>query len=243
MYKSYPGPSSRKRRAYSSAAYGAVGRTRAGAYRRWSARRQAWVNTLPKQSTATSAFQVRGNTPEYKYIDTPVANFIANSTGSVTLMNSVSVGTDFSDRIGRKIVMRSIQIKGAFASLSTLGAAACCAAFLVYDNNPDVGTPAVNDVLQSTNPHAMLNNANTTRFMLLKRWVMTQFASSATVTTAVTGDVNVDYYQKCALPVVFDNTAGAIANFEKGALWLVCVGDSAGGYNFTASCRVRFTDQ
>lgn len=187
---------------------------------------------------------------ETGFVDTAVSSPM-DTTGLVTLLNTVAQGTSVNQRVGKKILMKGLQIRG-FASNGSTATLNDVAFMIVYDKRPTGALPAVTDILVTANANSLNNDANSGRFAIIKRWdnfmlgnlSLTGAVANALVeNTAIGTDCYVDLGKR---EVVYKAAAtGAIADIEQGALYLVTVGSTAAGtaaaaLNFNG--RVRFFD-
>lgn len=188
---------------------------------------------------------------ETGYLDTAAATYGLDTTGSITLLNAVPQGASVEQRVGKKIVMKGLQCRGAMNNGST--AILNDVAFLiVYDKRPTGVLPSITDILESVNPNSMNNDNNSGRFMILKRHddvlignasVTGAVANALTEATIKSADWWLDLKSK---PVVYKALGtGAIADIEEGALYLVTIGGTAAGTaaaSATLAFRMRFLD-
>lgn len=184
---------------------------------------------------------------ETGYVDVASANYNFDTTGSIVLLNTVAQGASVTQRVGKKITMKSIMFRGSMQNLST--AATNDVAFLiVYDKRPTGALPAITDILTSVSPAAMNNDANAGRFQILKRVdevLLGNSAAAANYTDSMFKGC--DFWLNLASrPVVYKAAGtGAIADIEEGALYLVTVGGAAAGTAaaiLSGSFRTRFLD-
>lgn len=212
----------------------------AGTVARQSAQRQF------RASTTRGLMAMRASVnKETGFVDLAAANYVCDTTGSVTLLATVAQGAGVSQRVGKKIVLKSLQCRGRFFA-GTAGVINDCAAIIVYDKRPTGALPAVTAVLNTANAGSMNNDDNSDRFVILKRLDQILIGDSTTVSTGLEA-VDVSFYLPLRmLPTVYKSVAdGAIADIEQGALYLVTVGVNAAGAtaaSLNATFRTRFVD-
>lgn len=183
---------------------------------------------------------------ETGFVDLAAASYAFDTTGSVTLIATVAQGASVSQRVGKKIMLKSLQFRGYAANNST-ASFNDCAMLIVYDKRPTGSVPAVTDILVSANAQSFNNDANSGRFQILKRQdfelVMPAAATTGTENSAVSADFYLNLKGK---PCVFKAAGtGAIGDIEEGALYLVTVGIVAAGTAAAAlqgGFRTRFID-
>lgn len=205
----------------------------------------------------------RGYTPnsqELKVVDTGTAIYNCDTTGDIRCVNLCTLGSDMTNRIGRKICLSSFQMRGYLRNAASVtGAAAVvppsqCRWMLVWDTQPNGALPSITDILNSGSSTSQLNLNNRDRFRIIREkiWALDPYIVSATasqsVATAVNQTKTVKVFKKLKdLEVIFNSTnGGTIADIQTGALLSVWVGNSAAsadGPEFVGSYRVRFSDK
>ena len=212
-------------------------------------------NSGPGRSGFKSNFfrlqRAPGLSRELGYVDVAAANYALDTTGTVTLLNTVAQGAAVTQRVGKKIAMKGLQCRGISAGNSA-ALINDIAYMIVYDKRPTGALPLVTDILTTAHASAMNNDANSGRFSILKRVDQILIGNSS-----VTGVVANALVEKTALgedwwldlkgrEVVYKAAAtGAIGDIEQGALYLVTVGSEAPGTsaaNMRVSFRLRFLD-
>lgn len=210
---------------------------------------------VSKGYTRRSGFYGRYNLPdggsEQKFFDTAVS-FTVDTTGEVPTSGQLVLipqGVTESTRVGRKCVIKSINITG--LALTTYGAATSAnstggtSVYLVMDKQANGAAAAAADVFTGTNfPNAVRNLANSTRFVILKKWQHTWQPVAGVSGAFADLTKTIKYYKKCNIPIEFSSTTGAITEIKSNNLFLMA-GASANiddTVTFNATCRVRFTD-
>jgi len=172
-----------------------------------------------------------------------------DATGEVPAtgqLNLIPQGVTESTRVGRKAVVKSIHIKATVAytpGASTVGNDYCFL-YLVLDKQCNGAAAAVTDVVTSTAlGGAMVNLANSERFVTLKKWVFDQ-QSMAGVSAAYAAVVeHFEYFHKCNIPLEFSSTTGALTEIKSNNIFLIA-GTAAEDDKTTVlgTCRLRFSD-
>jgi len=197
-----------------------------------------------KNSAAKSA-------PELKFLDTAISLTQDFTFGNeVTSLNVIPQDATASGRIGRKVVVKSIQLRGVLQytpGASTTGSVAVKLA-IVLDKQCNGVAATISEIFTSNLVStAMVNLANSERFVILKQWHVT-ICSTAGVQTAFGSDNKwIDWYQKVDIPIEYDATAatGALATIRSNNLCLVAGCDTADGDDdiaFVGTCRLRYSD-
>jgi len=185
---------------------------------------------------------------EVKFFDTALS-FNVDSTPEVPATGQLCLipqGVTESTRVGRKCVIRSIQLRATMQNAPGAAATADSTVYmwLILDKQCNGAAAAATDVFTNVGVQAMLPNvANSERFTILKKWTIT-FNPAAGATTAYNSTRReLDYYRKCNIPLEFSSTAGAISELKSKNLFLI-----AGAVNqddltsVAGTCRLRFSD-
>ena len=180
------------------------------------------ARTLQRQATIRSQIaELRGRQPrilaavgEKKTIDLATANYACDTTGSVTALNLVATGTDYTDRIGRKILMKSVNLIGTIVPQDTTVSANLSRVMLVYDKQPTGALPVITDILNTSNSLSQINLNNRDRFVILANHLFAGASYNNTATQAVAGSPTtevVHLYKKLNHEVIFGTVNGNIA--------------------------------
>lgn len=182
---------------------------------------------------------------ENKFVDTAAAVRACDTTGSVTLLNTIAQGVTTSTRIGKKVVLKSVQFRGRIY-VNTATTHTDVTVILVYDRSPVGSAIAITDVLASISSLAQNNDANSGRFRILRRWDYVLTGNSTTPTTGNEAK-NFDEFVPLGLPTVYKAVGdGAIADQEYGSLYMLTLGNVGAGTAAASSeisARLRFTDK
>lgn len=180
---------------------------------------------------------------ELKYIDfastDPVG--IGFSVASVQSLNDVPNGTGRNDRIGRKIVVRSVQLTGVLR-VKPDGDDACRVIIGVDKQNNGSGAGSaefLDDTLAGVvAPIAFRNLTNSNRFQMLydKLYALNLGAQGQAATRVLP-----KFFKKCYIPIEFDGESGVISEIQSNNIFLhfVCLRDLT---SFTYNVRLRYTD-
>lgn len=196
---------------------------------------------------------------ERKVNDIGTATYQVNTTGNFTLLANPVLGSDFNNRIGRKIMLKSAYVKGMLTSelggTVTVGVVNTqhCRMIIFCDLQPNGAVPIVTDLLVNATPASQLNLNNRDRFRVLadKEFVLDPYAYSTTATQAYASMTNqakfVKKYKKLNIETIYNSTnGGTIADINSGALYMFWIGSGPAGAgsdsNFIGSTRVRYVD-
>lgn len=199
--------------------------------------------TAPAASRGWAGFGPWGasRSRELKVIDTAPTTVKMGSTGAVTLLNGVATGTDYNTRVGRKIRIRSIFIRGECTPVDATTGASTGRGILFYDSQSNgAGAPAITDVLDTSTSISQLNINNRDRFKILWDFEFNIYNSAVRP--------NVVYkkkYKRCNLETIYNGTGATAASIQTGGIYLLTTGSTtdAEGGNFGFTCRIRFSDE
>lgn len=183
---------------------------------------------------------------EVNYVDLAAATYGLNTTGSITLLATIAQGATVNQRIGKRAYYKSLLLRG--SCYSNANTTIADGGFLVvYDKRPTGALPAITDILTSISPNAFMNDNNTGRFEVIRRFDYVFAGNSTTPTTGLEVH-NIDEFIKLGKrPITFEALGtGAINDIDMGALYLVTYGSVAAGTGASSlyiAARVRFTEQ
>lgn len=251
------------KRSYTSAQLNSLWAVRSGAAKR---RRTARGNKYiaPRRAYAGSMVPLRSggyrpNVTERKVNDITTATYQANTTGSFTLLALPVTGADFNQRIGRKILLKSVYIRGRVAIEAAIGLTVNSTSpqqgrmIIFADLQPNGAAPAVTDLLVEATPSSQLNLNNRDRFKVYsdQLFAFDAYLNSTTLNEARCAwnrtVYNIKKYKKINLETIFNATnGGTIADINSGALYMFWIGSVAAGtadINAILSTRVRYSDK
>lgn len=179
------------------------------------------------------------------YVDLASATYALDTTGSITLINTVGQGASINERIGKRIMLKSLQFRGQQATGATATSTEV-AYMIVYDRRPCGNLPAITDILDTISSRSFNKNTNSARFRILKRVDRVLIGSVANTLTCCS-NYNEDWWLSLkGLAQVFNAAGtGAIGDIDEGALYLVTVGATAAGTAagfLVGGFRVRYQD-
>lgn len=179
------------------------------------------------------------------YVDRAVSNYTFDTTGSLSLIPTIAQGTSKITRVGQKVKLDSVQIRG-IASSNSATILATGAMMIVHDRRPKGALPLVTAILTSVSPAAHLNDDNSHRFQIVRRWDY-EFIGNNTADGSGKNYYTVNHFIPMNIPVRYNGTGttGLISTIDEGALYLLQVGNQVTGTTAAAtalSFRTRFTD-
>jgi len=180
---------------------------------------------------------------ETKFIDNTFLlspNFNSTLFTAGRLLNGCVQGTEATNRIGRKIVMSSLYLKGTFNLGTTSTGGGTARIIVVYDKQANGTAPAITDVLLSDDVLSPNNLSNRDRF--------TKICDFETETISVNGinSVSVETYRRLNLETMYNTgNAGTIGDITSGSLYMFV---AQSGFIYTANpngrwqVRIKFAD-
>lgn len=204
--------------------------------------------SIPRAPARTGGFygvSSRRGQSELKVVDTTTAGVIpVAQAGSVTLLNGVATGTDYTSRIGRKIVLKSILMRFFFFDTTTTSNGDNVRIIIFYDCQTNAAAPAVTDVINVADPLQPMNLNNRDRFLILKDKMIT-YNPGVYAANVLTGGnpVNKSWktYKKMSKETIFGGTGATVGSIQSGGLFLLLISTNAQG-NLNYNARVRFLD-
>lgn len=184
----------------------------------------------------------RAGAGELKFVDTTNA-LVTLGAGTLAvgaLCNGIVPGSGANNRIGRKIVMKSVLIRWSVALQATTVGGGSVRMMLVYDKQANATAPAVTDVLVQNTFTSPNNLSNRDRFVVL--WDEVTDSISINNNYSISGK----FYKKLNLETMYNaGTAGTIGDITSGSLY-VLIGNN-GGFTtaqpqITYETRVRYLD-
>lgn len=174
---------------------------------------------------------------EFKYLDSNLSTLTENSK---LLLNGCQRGTDVSNRVGREIMMTSVQISTQIRAAFASAVGTTIRLMLVYDRFPQGASFSGGELIEGAETFGLRVPDYRKRFKVLKDvWVDLNPDGASTMVKTVT------FYLPIKKRTVYNTgSAGTIADIENGALYLFCptVPDATVTFTTYGQSRVRFTD-
>lgn len=201
-------------------------------------------------------------TPELKSWDNVLA-VTAQPIGALPLgnnpncFNDMIEGTDFFQRVGRKVELKSLRLRGYFLPIGSSTVTAYCRMIVLYDAQPNAAFPAIQDVLQdcnggaTTSAYSHPNLDNRERIKILRDKVfMLGPASGASEASFIPDGQQVYHYDEYiklkGLTTVFNKTnGGTIADITSGSLVMFIIQDQTvvlDNWKTNMNSRLRYYD-
>lgn len=180
--------------------------------------------------------------PEWKFKDTPVLTTI-NTVFGVSLLNGLRTGTSSSERIGQKVLMRTLELR-LFMQAKPGSTTQWTRCMVVLDRQPNGIYPALTDVLVSQDVYAPRNLSFRKRFKILwdKVLILNQ------TTTGSPNSVFRKSFLNFKFPILVDYNqfiTGAITDITSNSLLFLFFGQNPLGATDATMYmygRMRYTD-
>lgn len=189
---------------------------------------------------------------ELKFLDTALGQTAVTQAGAVyTNLNVVAQGDGQSQRIGRKIVIKSIYFKGIVqkdGAAATANTSDTVRIIVIQDKQANGQVFAATDYLDSANYLSHKNLANENRFKCLSDQTFSLSCPSGSYTGAAAsfgeGRRTWEKYMRCNIPIEYDTTAttGAIATQRSNSIAVLAISESATISTIQYNCRIRYSD-
>jgi len=206
---------------------------------------RALRNRAPRIKGAVAPY---GGRQELKYNDIASANYICDSTGTVTLLNGLAIGDDNTTRDGRQVCIKSVQLKGFVFPVDDTTSHQKVRVVLVWDNSVNGGAaPTIATIFGSASGNSFPVVDQAQRFTILsdQSFAIGKVDNTATTAIACAPVVhNVEIYKKLNSITQYSSTTAAVGSIQSGGLFLLTMGTAAAAAAANLSCaiRVRFTD-
>ena len=150
-----------------------------------------------------------------KTISTGATIAIGTTTAfSPFILNAMATGTTASTRVGRRITMKSLLVKGSFSMAPTTTGSTPVRVLIVYDKQTNGAAPVATDVVLTDEIHSPMNLSNSHRFVTLMDEVVPCFGSQGPQSAMFTRFVKLDHQ------VEFNTgNAGTVADIQTGSVY------------------------
>lgn len=202
------------------------------------------LNKQPKMEL--KAFDIAANTQNFK--------IIAGATFQV--LNAMVNGAEMYNRVGRKIYMKSLHIRGQVVSIAATPTTNFGRIIVFYDSQSNIANPTMAGLLQDSNvgaatsAYSEINLTNRQRFKILRdvQFILPLGGGAATPTVIADTckqSLNVDMFIPLkGLEAIYNGTnGGTIADITSGSIIITCTTDANTDTNaFTFTSRLRYYD-
>lgn len=211
---------------------------------------------LQRRINSVGARPASRNSPELKNVDVTSSISIPSATGTFgtpVLLNGIDNGAGNSQRVGRKVALKSLLLRWVFALPSATlanGQLGPIRMLIFYDKNPDGLIPGITDVLDTSSIIGLNNLGNSDRFIILMDKVVDQttlgFRPDFAGSFSFAGKEFIKF-PGTGLEMQFIGTGPTIASIGCGAIYysFVTTAGTINAGNFSRidfQSRIRYTD-
>lgn len=183
---------------------------------------------------------------ELKTIDSTATTDIPTA-GLVNTISGVAAGTDYNNRIGRKIMMKSLLLRFALSPIATASAPIGDVVRIIvfYDTQTNGVLPTIAQLLQNSQFDDPLNLDNRDRFRVIMDKYIGMPASAYTAGALTAGSPTpktMTKYRKFRLEGIFSGTTAAVGSIATGGIFIAYLSRTNTVTNITWDARIRFVD-
>lgn len=174
---------------------------------------------------------------ELKFLDTSRTGTVA--TAGVVDPNICTIIQDTTEtgRIGRKVVIKSISVKGTLTLLGASGPTDKIRMIMVQDQQANGATFAVTDLLETAGINAHYNLENQMRFKVLSDQTFA-FHIQAAATNVIR---HLSRYYRCNIPMEYSAATGAITEQRSNSVAILWI-TASGVASAITTTRIRYSD-
>ncbi len=180
---------------------------------------------------------------EFKFFETALDEDPAGAAVIEDSLVHIAQGDAENQRTGRTITIRGIHIRGYFEFAENATQSTETVRMMIVLDKQCNGTAAVaTDILETDNPRAFKNLANTSRFVtLLDRYFTMNALNADAASNYGAFKLPFIYNKKCSIPIHYNSTTGVIAEIRSNNI-LTLIANEDQNVALKATARVRFTD-
>jgi hypothetical protein len=209
-------------------------------------RANTYSRAPPRTGGWYGVYQRRGR-DELKFIDVSSVPGAISTGGSITLLNGVTQGTDWDNRIGRKFLMKSLLFR--FTTSPNTGGSApggdVIRIIVFYDSQTNGVAPVPTDLLQNGTYDSPLNLANRDRFKVIIDKFVTMGANVYTAGNLTAGSPTckqMNMFKKMSMEVINAGTGATVGSIQTGGLFLFVMSLNLNTTLGDFYSRVRYID-
>lgn len=203
-------------------------------------------NVAPPRTGGFYGLYTRRGREELKTIDVATSLTPTLTGSSPTLLNGVATGTDYTNRIGRKILMKSLLLRLSIFNDTTTSdpTGDIIRVVVVYDCQSNGVAPAVTDVISGGFDGPMnLNNRDRFKILLDKFWTVPgQTYTAGTLTAGSPQPKYYKLYKKMSTEEIFSGTGATVGSIATGGIYIFAMSTGTTGNAVGVNSRIRFND-
>lgn len=204
-----------------------------------------------RRSAKIRGLRVALPTDELKFFDTTKTTTTSSTSGAIFNSSLVLIpqGVTESNRVGRKCVVKRLNMRGNFDLVSATAAnqTSDVLRVIVYVDKQTNGAAAtVTDILETATYNSFRNLSNTQRFQILydKSFGLNAPSGQGDGTTFAYGEYAEPWSMNktLSLPIEYNSTTGALTEITSNNIGVLVI-SKAGAAKFDYVARVRFSDK
>ena len=190
--------------------------------------RMAGSTRAPLRTGGFYGLYNRRGREELKVIDAALTTTTVGTGSNIYLLNGVAQGTDYTNRIGRKVILKSLLIRATCIpnTASNTPAGDVIRMLVIYDCQTNSAAPVIGDILQNSSINDPMNLNNRDRFKVIADKYITLNAcqyAAGTLTAGSPQTKQVKLFKKMNLEQIFSGTNNTVGSIGTGALFLVLI--------------------
>lgn len=187
-------------------------------------------------------------TGELKYFDTVLAETTVANSGTIlnSSLNLLVQGSGETQRVGRKVVLKSIHLRGFCEANDSATVGAEAVRIIIYlDKQANGAAATVGDILESADYRAFNDLEAFGRYIILKDWY---FALNRMVNATITADklfsvgMVLSWNRRVNIPLYFEGSTGALTEVKSNNIGVMAITRSNLVVGVEYHTRIRYSD-
>lgn len=212
--------------------------------------RKTGPRSYKRQKTYRQYYGKSSLKPELKFLDTGVtAQLIPNAYAIPTsTFITIPEGTSDNERVGRKVVIQQIELKGQLTYTPSAQADGSnhVSMMIVLDTQCNGTSPPITDIMTNSVPaRSYPNLVNQGRFKILKAWEVDFNVTNTESTIFVPSEQTkyIHFKKSVSIPIEYAGALGTLTNIKSNNLFIMygCDGQN-NTVRFDGKTRIRYVD-
>lgn len=186
---------------------------------------------------------------EQKFHDLATVESTVSNTGAIVedSCNHINQGTGESQRIGRRVTIRSIAWKYTIRFIpnqAPLNTDDTVRIILYWDRQANGATASVADILEDADYNSFYNLVSQNRFRILmdRKYNMNPTGTGDGTTTDVFGTAKEGrFYKKCSIPIEYSSSSGVMTEIRSNNIGILMISRAVNLCSMEGIMRLRFT--
>lgn len=190
---------------------------------------------------------------EVKFFEPTITTSAILTTGAIcyeSLLGGIIQGTGDNQRVGKKIQLKSIHLRGAVlqsSSVNTVDATTTVRIIIFHDKQCNGAAATVTGILETADEKAFNNLDNSRRFKVLKDWFFTMNRKGAGLNASIQlfakNSEPLEFNKKVNIPIEYSGTGNGIVDLPSSNIGILAICSVVGqGVTLDTTVRVRYTD-